>query len=128
MNKIAIFTFWLTISGFACANEINADYQNVLNKYAEAALAEFDLVESQSLSKGISGSSSTISTGKDKVGRTFFVVLYPSGKGCVYVALELSKDGYLEIHSRGGLSVTPKDFAGNFDAHISKIVHYPDAT
>jgi hypothetical protein len=126
--KIAIFTLIIFISSHAKAVELSDDYRTVLLKYAEAALIEFDIIAKQSLSINVSSAKATIASGTDKVGRKFYVVLYPSKHGSVYVALEVSKDGYLEIHSRGGSLVSPKDFSSNFNKHISKVVHYPGAT
>ncbi len=126
--KIIPFTLLVTFSVFSTATEISSEYRSVLLKYAEVSLKEFDLVAGQLLSKSVSIANATITTGKDKIGRTFYVVLYPNENGSVYVALELSKDGFLEIHARGGSMVSPKEFEDNFSKYISTVVHYPGAT
>jgi hypothetical protein len=126
--KIILFTLLVIFSMFSNATEISIEYRGVLLKYAEVSLKEFDLVAGQSLSKSVSIANATITTGKDEIGRTFYVVLYPNENGSVYVALELTKDGFLEIHARGGSMVSPKDFANNFNKYIATVVHYPGAT
>mgnify|MGYP006978414148 CR=1 FL=1 len=126
--KIILLTISIMLASYSAAEEMNEKYQSILVQYANTALQEFDFVMSQSLSESISARNVIITSGKDKIGRMFYVVLYPSGSDSVYVAMELTKDGFLEIHGRGGLLVSPKEFRGNFHLHINKVVHYPGAT
>ena len=116
------------LASYSAAEEMNEKYQSILVQYANTALQEFDFVMSQSLAESISARNVIITSGKDKIGRMFYVVLYPSGSGSIYVAMELTKDGFLEIQGRGGLLVSPKEFRENLNLHINKVVHYPGAT
>ena len=126
--KIILLIISIMLASYSTSEVIDEKYQSILVQYANTALQEFDYVVSQSLSESISARNVIIARGKDEIGRMFYVVLYPSGSDSVYVAMELTKDGFLEIHGRGGLLVSPKEFRGNFNLHINKVVHYPGAT
>ena len=128
MRRILLTAFILFLSQTSWAEEIDSKYREILFSYAEAALNEFYYLSSSQKVPEFSFQEAHFIKGTDRIGRTFFVVMFSEDDGSIFVSLELNKDGLLEVHGRGGTHVTPKELESDFKNQIAHMIHYPGAT
>ena len=131
MRNLAFIIFF-GLSTASLADDIDSKYKNIILKFAEAAFTEYMHLEPDSYKNGekflaaIKENKVTVVSGRDRIGRTVFVVLYPNGQGSLYVSMIKDKDGILEIYGRGGIPAAPNDFVNDFAGSLYQVISYPD--
>ncbi len=128
MRAILLASIIFILPQISNAEDIDKKYQQILFNYANAALMEFYYVNSWKSPREFNIKDAHFIKGTDKINRTFYVVLFPEDDHSIYVSLELTKDGLLGVHGRGGVNVSPEELRLDFKNQIRKMVHYPGAT
>jgi len=126
INFNILFLLFLLLPIDAYSKGISDEYKVLLFKYADAALSEFSYSEKDpSIASSVDSKKGTYLLIKDRIGRSFYVALFPYQDRSTFVSMEINKDGFIEIHGKGILAITPDEFARNPKNNIERVISYP---
>ena len=129
LKKILLILIFSLVSLSSHGVEVEGEYRNILIKHAYAALHEFYFLNHKEKSKfkikKIEKAKAVVLSGKDKINRTIYVVLFQQKEGSAYVSMILNNDKILEQHGRGGINIAPPEFENNFSENLHLILSFP---